>query len=103
MTPRRNLSEVRHIGAWHIAALEEWSVSAWSVGVGGNAEDAIGGGGTKRPVAILLLGPDGLSLSTPDGGALTSDALEALLPGALEQFVNRASRDTLPTKEEEER
>jgi hypothetical protein len=97
MTPRRRLSPVRTCGGWRVAAVEEWTVSAWCRGTG-----AIGGGGSKRPVAILLQGPDGVATMAPDGTPLDEAEVEALLPGALGRFLNDASRDTLPPEEEEE-
>jgi len=97
MTPRRRLSPVQTCVGWRVAAVEEWTVSAWCRGAG-----AIGGGGSKHPVAILLQGPGGVLMTAPDGTPLSEAEVEALLPGALGRFLNGTSRDTLLTEEEEE-
>ena len=97
MTPRRRLSPALTCGGWRVAVVEEWTVSAWFRGSG-----AIGGGGSKHPVAILLQGPGGVLMTAPDGTPLTRAKMEALLPGALGRFLNGISRDTLFPEEEEE-
>jgi len=99
MTPRRRLSPIITSGDWRVAAVEEWTVSAWCRG-----EDAIGGGGSKHPVAILLQGPGGVLMTAPDGTPLSPSKVETLLPGALGRFLNATFRDTLtPGKKEEDR
>jgi hypothetical protein len=93
----RRLSPVTRIGAWRIAALEEWTVSAWSTGRG-----ATFCSGEKRPLAFLIEGPGGLILRSATGAILDAAGIEALLPGALADFRKDAGRDTLPPEEKEE-
>jgi hypothetical protein len=90
MKTSRRLSAVRCLGPWRIAAIEETSLSAWSAG------GRIGGGGEKRPLAILIDGPGGLRGTDPDGSALDREEIERLLPGALRRFA-----EARPTTSEE--
>ena len=97
MTPHRRLSPTRRIGPWRIAALEEWSVSAWA-----RDRSRVGGGATLQPLALLIHGPAGTVFRTPSGSPLTATDIDGLLPGACADFAKNAKRDTLSPEEEEE-
>jgi hypothetical protein len=80
------LSPPLRIGPWTLAAIERTDILAETRGGG------IGATGGKRPVALLIAGPDGIHGTDMAGRALDRQRMEALLPGALDRFARAAER-----------
>jgi hypothetical protein len=98
MRTGRHLSRALRIGPWTVAAIEERALAVHA------AANRVAGHGHKTPLAILIAGPGGISARALDGAPLSEDAVDAVLPGALETFAAIAA-DPEPqdrTKEEED-
>ncbi|MDG4648075.1 hypothetical protein P6F26_06445 [Roseibacterium sp. SDUM158017] len=97
MTTLRSLSAIRSHGPWRIAAIEETETAVHAFG------HRVAAQGGKRPLAILIEGPQGLHGTDLEGRALPLGDIEALLPGALDRLAGRAGRNTGPDNTEENR
>lgn len=77
----RRLGTVRRHGAWRIAAVEETRIAAAPAGHG------VAGYAMKEPLAVLLLGPDGLVALDLAGRRMAPERLDRLCPGAADRLT----------------
>jgi hypothetical protein len=84
----RRLGPILRHGSWSVAAVEETALSAT-----GDA-GFISGTGTKRPVALLFAGPDGVRVLSPQGLPLPTEERSGDTEALVAEFRDAVSRNS---------